>query len=178
VFTCVHAGFCPWIAGSTGTVSASRLDRIVEGLVSCHYSIHDLSRYRGEGTENLSRFNMPLELGMAMGLRAGEPGESTHDWMVMGPDGHLFHRYISDLSGHDPLTHDGSVKRVVTTVLSWLLTRPDSPHSVKPVEVMGKLEVYARRKRELDEEFRGTTPPWGEICGLALEVAKAELDGD
>lgn len=36
------------------------------------YSVHDLSRCRGEGDENLARFNMPLELGMAMAERFSE----------------------------------------------------------------------------------------------------------
>src|SRR4051794_26873514 len=69
VFTCVHAGFFPIVAGSSGRTGRPRLERILTALNLCRYSIHDLSRCRGEGDENLARFNMPLELGMAMALR-------------------------------------------------------------------------------------------------------------
>jgi hypothetical protein len=172
VFTCVHAGFCPWIAQSTGTVADSRLERILEGLSSCRYSIHDLSRYRGEGSENLSRFNMPLELGMAMGLRGWSRAATAHDWMVMGPVGHQFHQYVSDLSGHDPSVHDGSAAHVSTTVLSWLVARPNSSRSVAPAEVQSRIPTYSRRKRELDEEWRDATP-WKRVLELALEVTQS-----
>jgi len=32
IFTCVHAGFFPWMAGSTGTVAIPRVQRVLEGL--------------------------------------------------------------------------------------------------------------------------------------------------
>jgi len=47
IFTCVHAGFLPWMAGSTGTIAVPRVERILEGLTACRYSIHDLTRYQG-----------------------------------------------------------------------------------------------------------------------------------
>ncbi len=43
--------------------------RIVRALANSKYLIHDLSRCTGEGIENVARFNMPLELGMAMARR-------------------------------------------------------------------------------------------------------------
>jgi hypothetical protein len=101
VFTCVHAGFFPWMAGSTGSVAVPRLRRILDGLMACRYSIHDLTRFQGEGPDNVSRFNMPLELGMAMALRKTQTGAELHDWMVMVPDGHVYQQYISDLAGFD-----------------------------------------------------------------------------
>jgi hypothetical protein len=161
VFTSVHAGFFPWMAGSTGTVAIPRIKRILEGLRWCRYSIHDLSRYRGEGSENLGRFNMPLELGMAMALGEQDSDAPAHDWMVMVPEGHIFQRYVSDLAGFDPAAHDGSQERVSVTVLSWLMTRPTVETALGPDDVLPKLPEYSARKRELDDRWnanaRGVT---------------------
>lgn len=172
VFTSVHAGFFPWVAGSTGTVAVPRIHRILEGLAWCRYSIHDLSRYMGEGPDNLSRFNMPLELGMAMALRERDSRQPPHDWMAMVPGGHIFQRYISDLAGFDPFTHDGSPKRVSLAVLSWLITRPTAETDVEPGDVIPKLAEYTASKRKLDDRWEAN-PPWGKVIDLAVEVARA-----
>jgi len=172
IFTCVHAGFLPWMAGSTGTIAVPRVERILEGLMSCRYSVHDLTRYQGEGPENLSRFNMPLELGMAMAMRGAQPSPGRHDWMVMVPRGHIFREYISDLAGFDPAAHDGSQRGVALAVLRWLMTRPTVPAAVGPGDVLPKLPEYSARKLELDEHW-GDTTPWGRVIDLALEIARS-----
>jgi hypothetical protein len=171
VFTSVHAGFFPWMAGSTGTVAVPRIARILEGLKWCRYSIHDLSRYAGEGPDNLSRFNMPLELGMAMALRGHDSRVTAHDWMVMVPEGHIFQQYISDLAGFDPAAHDGSRERVALAVLSWLMTRPTVEVPLGPDDVLPKLSEYSERRSRLDDRWNGN-PPWGRVIDLAVEIAR------
>jgi hypothetical protein len=93
----------------TGSVADSRLDRIRTALFSSRYSVHDLSRCAGEGDQNLARFNMPLELGMAMARRYISR-KKQHDWMVLVPQGHAYQRFISDLLGHDPVFYDGGIR--------------------------------------------------------------------
>ena len=68
-FTIVCCGFIPRSADESGKVSVSRMDRIFYAVYTSNYSIHDLSRCRGEGEQLLARFNMPLELGLAMAFR-------------------------------------------------------------------------------------------------------------
>ena len=47
---------------------ARRLDRIIELIGTCTYSIHDLSRVQLDRTmPQTPRFNMPFELGLAVG---------------------------------------------------------------------------------------------------------------
>src|SRR3954451_18390517 len=65
ILSCVACGFLPTSA-NTEPGGRLRIDRIVEQLGAARYSIHDLSRSRGEGEDNHARFNMPLELGMAI----------------------------------------------------------------------------------------------------------------
>lgn len=61
IFATTCCGFLARSALETGSVAESRMDRIANAVFSSRYSIHDLSRCRGEGDELLARFNMPLE---------------------------------------------------------------------------------------------------------------------
>jgi hypothetical protein len=63
IFTTVCCGFTPRSALESGDVAEPRMDRIVRSLFESRYSIHDLSRNKGEGEEGFARFNMALELG-------------------------------------------------------------------------------------------------------------------
>jgi hypothetical protein len=170
VFATVCCGFLPRSALESGTVSEPRLARIVHALSGCKYSIHDLSRCTGEGTDNFARFNMPLELGMAMALRFVElPGE--HDWLVLVPEGHAYHRLISDLAAYDPATHDGSISGIVSSVVKWLATRIDAVPTVTPQAVISLLPDFQHRRRELDNLWGGC-PPWADIIMAAIALAK------
>jgi hypothetical protein len=136
------------------------LTRITRALFGCRYSIHDLSRSQGEGSENLARFNLPLELGMAMARRF--MNEEEHDWLVLVPEGHAYLRFISDLAAYDPSTHDGSIKSVVLPVMTWLATRKDAVPPTTPKEVLAKLPSFQARKQELEATWGGY-PPWSDI---------------
>jgi hypothetical protein len=141
VFATVCCGFIPRSALESGTVSEPRLTRILRALFSSKYSIHDLSRCTGEGSDNIARFNMPLELGMAMARRFIAPA-NEHDWLVLVPSGHTYARFVSDLMAYDPVTHDGSVPSVVVAVMSWLATRADAIPPVTPKEVLALLPIF------------------------------------
>ena len=73
VFSVSAHGFVPRGARETQGDAAPRFSRIPTTIAASKYSIHDLSRATGEGSENLARFNMPLELGMAAAFRAPFP---------------------------------------------------------------------------------------------------------
>jgi hypothetical protein len=173
VFTCVHAGFYPVLATSGGQSGRPRLDRILAGLSACRYSIHDLSRCRGEGEENLARFNMPLELGMAMAIRAGHLRQAGHEYLILVPaELQLYQRYISDLAGLDPQTHDGTPERIVAEVLAWLLTAAEAPAEVDPQEVIDKLGAFQAGLDDLQRQWRAGSIPWPRIVELAARVAR------
>lgn len=90
------------------------------------YSIHDLSRYQGAGAENLARFNMPLELGMAIGMRYLKDGTATvHNWLALVPEHFVHQKFISDLSGFDAPDHDQKPATVIKKVSAWLTIQPD-----------------------------------------------------
>jgi hypothetical protein len=125
IFATVSCGFVPRSALESGSVANPRLDRILEAVFGSHFSIHDLTRCQGEGADGLARFNMPLELGMAIARRYRN--EADHDWLVLVPEGHNYQKFISDLGGIDPKRHDGTTAMLVRRVMAWLATKSASP---------------------------------------------------
>ena len=161
----------PRSALESGTVSEPRLARITRAMFDSRYSIHDLSRCTGEGDENFARFNMPLELGIAMARRfAGTaPG---HDWLVLVPKGHAYLRFISDLAAYDPATHDGSIESVTVGVSAWLATREGAVPPITPKDILAALPDFQAKKHELAKAWH-QYPPWPDVVLAAIEVARA-----
>jgi len=171
VFATLACGFWPRSALETGTASVGRLERIKHALVHSKYSIHDLSRCRGEALGNFARFNMPLELGIAMGLNFAEPlNLNKHDWLPLVPEGHAYVGYISDLAGFDPLKHDQTIESLVSAVMSWLATRADAPETPAPSAVLDRLPAFEKRCESLSKQWNGRLP-WTHLLGAANEFA-------
>jgi hypothetical protein len=170
LFATVCCGFMPRSALESGSAGEPRLARITRAIFSSRYSIHDLSHCTGEGSENLARFNMPLELGMAMARRYMGNAED-HEWLVLAPKGHAYLRFVSDLAGFDPATHDGTVKGVVFAVMPWLATRERNPPPVTPTQVLSAFPLFraARKKTALTW---GGFPPWPEVVLDAIRAAR------
>jgi hypothetical protein len=143
VFSTVCCGFLPRCAMESGSVAIPRMEQIVQALRGCKYSIHDLSRCQGEGDANMPRFNMPLELGMAMTERAWRRRvRDRHDWFLLVPRHHPYGRFISDLAGYDPTQYDGTAAGVIPAVMSWLATRPDAERCPMPSDVLNVLPDF------------------------------------
>lgn len=67
--------------------SERRLNRIMSLLRRCRYSFHDLSRVELDATPpKTPRFNMPFELGLAVGLR--QTLRWRHEWFVLEAKAH------------------------------------------------------------------------------------------
>jgi hypothetical protein len=110
---------------------------------------------------------MPLELGIAIGRRMAA-GHIEHDWLILVPENHLSVRFISDLAGFDPKTHDGSVETVVSKVMVWLATRQDAVYVPQPSQVLAALPRVEDKKRELNAAWQGEIP-WADLILTARE---------
>lgn len=126
VFCVTAHGFVPRSARETEGLAEPRFSRILATIAACKYSIHDLSRSTGEGVDNLARFNMPLELGMAAAFRFEREGSvRPHQWLPLVPHGYAYQEFVSDLAGFDPARHDSTVPSVIREVSAWLRTLDD-----------------------------------------------------
>jgi hypothetical protein len=172
VFSCICCGFLPRAALETASASIPRMTRIARAMMESKYSIHDLSRCRGEGDENFARFNMPLELGMAMAerIRFGDV-DGSHDWVVLVPSGHCYQRFVSDLSGYDPMDYDGEAESVVPAVMAWLATRADAVRTPTPDAVLAALPAFGSALVTLDQAWRGRAP-WSDMLLAAVQTAE------
>ena len=163
VLAVVACGFTPRSALESGSVANLRMDRICTALLASKYSIHDLSRCQGEGDRNLARFNMPLELGMAIAIRAQSSGNDQHDWLVLIPERHRHSPFASDLAGFDPPCHQETPESIVPPVMAWLATRMDAPalpSSLTPQRLVGVLPCFERDRERLQFEWAGFAPWW------------------
>ena len=145
------------------------MKRILDSLFFSKYSIHDLSRCQGGGAQNLARFNMPLELGMAIAQSQHE----IHDWIVLTPQKHHHKDFVSDLAGYDFLRHQETMDTVVPLVLQWLLTRRDVAEKavrLNPATVLPELDQF-RGELAISESVNGSF--WKFLVDTASRVASA-----
>ncbi|MHB8502761.1 MAG: hypothetical protein ACYDCG_09530 [Candidatus Acidiferrales bacterium] len=90
---------------------ARRLDRIFGLIQGCGISVHDLSRVELDRKKpRTPRFNMPFELGLAVGWE--KIGGGRHVWFVMEAKDYRLEKSLSDLKGTDPYIHGGTIEGV------------------------------------------------------------------
>ncbi len=83
-----------------------RLDRIIELIEECPYSIHELSPVADRHTRpRPPRLNMAFELGLTVALDRAKPGK--HTWFLFADRRLPFDQSLSDLEGTDPHFHGG-----------------------------------------------------------------------
>jgi hypothetical protein len=125
-FGVIAAGLLPVCAKDLASPDRLRLEMLVDAIVNCHFSVHDLSKCRGEGTENYSRFNMPIEMGMAM-FHALRTQRTEHRCAFFVADQHGHQIFASDLAGLDPIHHENDDDLLLTGVYEWLRSVVKSP---------------------------------------------------
>ncbi len=135
-----------------------RLDRILELVQSCQYSIHDLSRVQiDRNPPPTPRFNMPCELGMTITWQKLNPGR--HTWFVFESRHRRVQKSLSDLDGTDPNIHGGTIEGVMRELCNAFVRRSPQP------SVPEMLGTYRRVDRQMDDVLAtaGTENPF-EAC--------------
>lgn len=99
--------------------STVRIQNIIRLIRESKYSIHDLSRVTKTG--RLPRFNMPLELGIAMGaIEFGSRLQRTKKYLILESKRFRFQKFISDISGQDIQNHNDKPNDAIKVVRNWL----------------------------------------------------------
>jgi hypothetical protein len=179
IILCATAsGMQPRSALETGTVSVSRMQRIGAAMRDSKYSIHDLTKAYGEPTQdNLARFNMPFEFGMAFLLTNVAPDlGGTHEWLGLVPGNHPRAEFISDLAGYDLESYDGKPESVIAPVLSWLSTRSEVslPPSITPKVLAGFLPELETLIEAQKQEWRGHLT-WNSRVSVIRDLVASRL---
>ncbi len=121
-----------------------RLDRIFSLLRSCKYSIHDLSRVEVDASPpRTPRFNMPLELGLAIAWR--RVGSPSHTWFIFESQLRRAEKSCSDISGTDVYLHDADVRGVFRQLRNALVRPSGQPTVPQMMTIYEDLQPVVRQ---------------------------------
>jgi hypothetical protein len=138
VFALHDVGFRPRCALEANNFGENRLDKIIEIIAECKYSIHDLSRTQVDSKTRFPRFNMPLELGLDLGCsRYGKPLHQEKVILVMDVEKFRYRNFISDIAGQEIYAHGGCEERVIGIIREWLV-------NAKPSIIPKSDKIYER----------------------------------
>jgi len=133
VFTVHDIGFRPRCALEASNAGQFRLNKILDIISECKYSIHDISRTELDAITGLPRFNMPLELGLDLGCkRFGTSQQLEKVSLILDIEPFRYQKFISDISGQDVFAHRGEEKKVVEIVRNWLSLELDPRTIIMP----------------------------------------------
>lgn len=149
-FGVVAAGLIPVCSCDLSVPDRPRLDMLVDTITNCHYSAHDFSRFTGEGPDNFARFNMPIEMGMAL-FHALQTQRVGHRCAFFVSTKHDYLSFASDLAGLDPKHYDSDELKLVVSVYDWLrdVARPLATE-LPTVRVKEKYEYFRESVERLD----------------------------
>lgn len=150
VFAVHEIGFRPRCALEASNALQVRLEKILQIISECKYSIHDLSRTELDPDSGLPRFNMPLELGLDLGCkRFGNNQQKSKVCLILDTQPHRYQTFISDISGQDIHPHYGEPRNAIRIVRDWLRPELDP----RKVIIPGGKKIAKRY-----EEFRRALP--------------------
>jgi hypothetical protein len=145
IMACGYRVRCALEADDSGDI---RLDKLVTLIRESPRSIHDLSRI-DLGENDLPRFNMPFELGLAMGAkRFGGPSRRRDLIKVMVEEPYRLPAYLSDLGGNDPTAHHAEPANVIRIVRNFLHRAPKGGMLAGPAKLA---RDFSRFRTELPE---------------------------
>ena len=123
--------------------SKRRLEKILDLIAQCRYSIHDLSRVElDRNAPRTPRFNMPFELGLAVAHEMGANGRG-HRWFVCEAKEQRLLKSLSDLNGTDPYIHGGRIVGVFRELRNIFTRRGQQP------SVQEMMRVYRQVRRNI-----------------------------
>lgn len=101
-----------------------RIDRILELLNACDFSIHDLSRVAlTEGDNPVPKFNMPFELGLAYHHSL----KSSHQILIFARNHQQFEASLGDLKGIDIYEHHDDIKALFSCLAQAFVKEENKP---------------------------------------------------
>jgi hypothetical protein len=155
-FAVVSGGLLPVCARDLNVPDRPRLEMLVDAIQNCQYSAHDFSRFTGEGANNFSRMNMPIEMGMAV-FYAISSQRHSHRCSFYVPTQFDYQAFASDLAGLDPKFHDNDEKKMLCAVYDWLRSVVPGAvfNSVATREVLVKYEEFKLLKGTVNGSGEG-----------------------
>lgn len=127
VFTCIYCGLNPQVA-QLQDAGRARLGNIIQLIKNSKFSVHDISRVAVEkdGDEEYARFNMPLELGIVIGLKNCQLIDLKETRaLVIDTHPHRYLKSMSDLAGSDIASYgkdERQSENIVKGLRDWFVS--------------------------------------------------------
>jgi hypothetical protein len=159
ITVCWYSVRCALEDNDSGDIRFEKLCRLI---ADCDQTIHDLSRTQ-LGDAGLPRFNMPFELGLAMGARRfGGKRQKQKRACVMVATPFVLPRYLSDIAGNDPAAHSNEPRNIIRIVRDYFHRDPD-----------GRALPGAQRFCDLFDSFRADLPSLAKTANLTAAEVQA-----
>lgn len=140
-FTILACGFRVRSALEASDSGELRLEKIFRLIDDCSCSLHDISRVELDDSSGLPRFNMPIELGIALGYRRFASRQSDHQLLILDSSRFRYQECASDLAGLDIAAHDNSAQGIIGCVRDFLASiRPRLPTARTLAEMFHEFE--------------------------------------
>lgn len=122
-FAILACGFTVRSAAEIIDSGELRLLKIIRLIQGCGLSIHDISRVELDVANRLPRFNMPLELGISLGMKhLGTSRLRAHAMLILDSERYRYQKFASDLSGVDISAHDNDPRKAIKRIRNFLAT--------------------------------------------------------
>lgn len=120
IYVIFKNGLSPRLSLEVSDSGQVRLEKIIEILKACKYSIHDLSIVKSKKANEFARMNMPFELGIDYGLRnGGITPLNTKQFLILEATKYDYMKAISYISGFDIKVHENATERIFECLYSW-----------------------------------------------------------
>jgi len=119
IFAIFEFGLRPRCALEVSDAGEARIEKIARIVKDCRWGIHDIS-HTDLNTNNLPRFNMPLELGLFLGAKRWGPGQRTKSCLILDREKYRYREFISDIAGQDIFAHANDPSKAIKAVRDWL----------------------------------------------------------
>ena len=174
-FAVIAAGLVPVCAKDLTAPDRPRLQSLIYAIDSCKYSAHDFSKYRGEGEKNFSRFNMPVEMGMAL-YNAMKTQRSEHRCAFFVTSPHEYRIFASDLAGLDPYRYEDDCG-LVSIMYEWLRDTVRAAFVKKPTsEIVSHYREFTSQIAHIEGSGGPGSPSHHEAQELMYQLCtQAEL---
>lgn len=119
-FAIIACGFRVASALQVADSGELRLDKLYRLIANAAYSVHDISRVEVDGTSGLPRFNMPIELGIALGHGRYADRRPKPRLLILDSERYRYQVFASDLAGLDIAEHGNDAGRAIGCVRDFL----------------------------------------------------------
>lgn len=153
-----------------------RLDRIIDLIRQCPFSLHDLSRVQLDRNKpRTPRFNMPFELGLVVSRQ--KLADRSHAWYVFETVRRRVEKSLSDLAGTDVYIHGGTVQGVLRELSNAFIRQEQQPTMTQ----MSSVYRYIRRELRTILATSGAVSifdgarPFRDVCVAAILKARGQV---